>query len=44
MMAVIDEKDGGETVVGPDGKPLAALFQRFQILQENGDILISLRQ
>lgn len=38
---VIDEKDGGETVVGPDGKPLPAVFQRFQTLQENGDILIS---
>lgn len=39
---LINEKDGGETVMGPDGKPLSVLFQRFQTLQENGDILISM--
>jgi len=39
---VIDAKDGGETVLGPDGKPLPYLFTRFQYLQENGDLLISI--
>ena len=38
---LIDDKDGGEVVLGPDGKPLASLFERFEYLQEDGDILFA---
>ena len=36
----IDDSDPGEVVMGPDGKPVTSLFDRFEDLQENGDILI----